>query len=64
MCREEVTVLDAVTVVLLLDTSMDSNGSLVLVFHSKSHTVCDLEKLTLSYFGSWQRIHFINELAT
>ena len=29
MCREEVTVLDAVTVVLLLDTSMDSNGSLV-----------------------------------
>ena len=29
MCHKEVTVLDAVTAVLLLDTSMDSNGSLV-----------------------------------
>ena len=29
MAHEEVTVLDAVTVILLLDTSMDSNGSLV-----------------------------------
>ena len=29
MAHEEVTVLDAVAVILLLDTSMDSNGSLV-----------------------------------
>jgi hypothetical protein len=29
LCHDEVTVLDAVSVVLLLDTSMDSNGSLV-----------------------------------
>jgi hypothetical protein len=29
MCHEEVSVLDAVTVVLLLDTSMDSNADFV-----------------------------------